>query len=273
MRNVVSIVSVVFSCVACFLMPVSNGFSETKVSRHENKKLLSVLNYDWSSAKHFEKKEEALERVKKLRKLLQGLRGEKGGKGPIGKAGPAGKKGEKGPKGDKGVPGERGAKGERGQEGPMGPAGNVGPMGPKGATGPKGIRGLQGLCGPTGASSTVVEEGVLNVIFRPHGGEGSGHWHAIVIAPSGKKFFTSVEEKSVEDVKIVISPVEIGSYTVCWRNGFEASEAAVFVLREIEIESLEFNGDNLVYRELPSSKKGEQRTLCHVVVQEAFASI
>jgi hypothetical protein len=300
----------VFFCILCFLVPFSSGFGGSKDERREDKKLLSVLNYDWAVAKRSVRKEESLERARKLRKILQGDRREKTERGPIGRTGPVGKIGKRGPigkkgdtglrgeigpqgckgdtgpegatgpigkigaagkKGDVGLKGEQGGKGDTGPEGIAGPIGNTGATGaegPVGATGPKGQRGSIGPKGPTGASNITIVDGVLNVTFRPQGGSGNGIWHAIIITPSGKKLFSCVNEGVTQDIKVAISPVEIGVYAISWRNGFEIAHQLTSVLREIEIESVDFNGDNFVYSSLPSSQKGEQRTVTHVVVED-----
>ena len=238
-------------------------------SKKEDKEILNLLKSRWNILP----REKALSRTKKLRKLLQGVPEEKGSlvkRGKQGKKGLRGHRGEKGSKGVRGPQGERGPVGPKGERGATGSQGERGDRGEVGATGPRGSRGKAGDPGPVGPMGSVgaweAHEGELAIIFKPVGIEGKGHWQAIVVSPGGKVFLSQVDVTSVENVRIVVSPVEIGTYTICWKNQFD-SEENILLLREIEIESEAFNGEHVLYGSLPMSHRGEQRSIAHVIVK------
>jgi hypothetical protein len=227
----------VFFFIFCLIMCGLSPLGGLERGKKEDRKLLTLLKYKWNAPKKYSGKNEALARVRKLRALL---------------------KGEKGEKGKRGLQGKRGA------------CGKQGPRGQKGAAGPIGERGAKGACGASGAlCNWETSEGEISIIFRPKPGVGKGFWQAIVISPTGRTYVTRAEMNLPEDVKISISPVEIGVYTLCWKNGIESSKA-INLLKEIEVDASCFNGDHVFYRRLLTSKYGEQRSLSYVVVKEIF---
>lgn len=215
----------------CLTMCSLSFGSTSERNKQADKKLLELLTYKWNSPKKIGGKKEALSRARQLREVLQGKNGERG---------------------------SQGKKGERGKKGKKGHKGSIGPRGPRGAT---------GAPGPCGEWRT--EAGDLLITFKPCGSSGHGFWQAIVISPSGKTYVTRADEASSEDVHVSISPVEIGVYTFCWKNGFEGEKIA-HVLKEIEVDSTSFNGDHVFYNRLFASTYGEQRSISHVVIKETF---
>ena len=233
----------VFFYILCLAICGLSILGASEKARKEDRELLQLLKYKWNGPKKYSGKSEALSRVRKLRALLKGDNGKRGEKGRAGKKGPFGKKG---PRGVAGPKGERGPAGAPGQEGPRGAPGERGPLG-----------------------MWETNEGEISIIFRSKPGTGTGFWQAIVMSPSGKPYVARADEASAEDVVIKISPVEMGVYTLCWKNGFECTKA-IHLLKEIEVDSSSFNGEHVFYRKLLTSKYGEQRFVSHVVIKEVF---
>lgn len=239
----------IFFYIQILLVFIVSSFGFSESDRKKDKKLVELLQFRWTGPKTAFHRKKALENAKELRKLLRGERG---------------KKGRRGKRGVRGKKGHKGSTGSRGPRGATGPQGKMGITGPTGETGQKGISEVI----KETISLWEVKSGELSFIFRPIPGKGAGFWQAIVVSPSGKIFISKAAECATDDVSIKISPVEIGVYTLCWKNNFE-KETLALVLKEIEVDSTLFNGEHFFYNKFPKSRSGEQRTISHVIVENS----